>query len=232
MVGQEISLRKPFKLPGTFCIIMLRDSLTRINLLKESAMLRSYEAFLLNKKAMKPQYVSFYMKWVSDCYGFLNEPLSTRLSQDQKKQFLSQMSKHYEEWQVKQADTALRLYDYLLSRDKETAAAAPAEWKALEGKMREALRLRQRSLSTEKTYLTWVRSFRDWTGEKPPAGLQGRDLQDFLSHLAVEKKISPSTQNQALNGLVFFYRHVLDKEIDNELSALWRFASFAIYGLP
>ena len=78
-------------------------------------MLRAYEAFLLHKKAMKPQYVSFYMKWVSDCYGFLNEPLCVRLSQDQRKQFLSRMAKHHEEWQVKQADAALRLYDYFLS---------------------------------------------------------------------------------------------------------------------
>ena len=60
-------------------------------------MLRAYETFLLQKKAMKPQYVSFCMKWVSDCYGFLNEPLSARLNQDQKKQFLSQMAKHRHE---------------------------------------------------------------------------------------------------------------------------------------
>lgn len=93
-------------------------------------------------------------------------------------------------------------------------------WKLLEEKMRNALRLRQRSLSTEKTYLIWLRSFKAFVGEKQPDQLQGRDLQDFLSHLAVEKKVSSSTQNQALNAIVFFYRHVLGKNIDQELSAV------------
>ena len=86
--------------------------------------------------------------------------------------------------------------------------------------MREALRLRHRSLSTEKTYLIWFRSFRQFVGEKQPGELLGRDLQDFLSHLAVERKVSSSTQNQALNAIVFLYRHVLDKNIDQELSAV------------
>jgi integron integrase len=137
------------------------------------------------------------------------------------------MAKRHEDWQVKQADTALRLYDYFLSKNSTPPigeAASPSSaaerWKPLEGKMREALRLRHRSLSTEKTYLIWFRNFRGFVGEKEPDELQGRDLQDFLSNLAVEKKVSASTQNQALNAIVFLYRHVLDKNIDQELSAV------------
>jgi integrase len=187
-------------------------------------MLRNYEAFLTKKGTVKTQYVPYYLKWVSDCYGFLNEPLSNRLSIEQKKQFLLNMAKRHEDWQVKQADTALRLYDYFLSKNitptmGETFSHKET-WGLLEEKMREALRLRHRSLSTEKTYLIWLRSFRAFVGEKQPDRLEGRDLQDFLSHLAVEKKVSPSTQNQALNAIVFLYRHVLDKNIDQELSAV------------
>jgi integron integrase len=188
-------------------------------------MLRAYESFLISKGTIKSQYVPFYLKWVSDCYSFLNEPLSNRLGSDQKKQFLSDMAKGHEDWQVKQADTALRLYDYFLSKQvmptNSTSSPSPAErWKPLEEKMRNALRLRHRSLSTEKTYLIWLRSFMVFIGEKLPDKLEGRDLQDFLSNLAVEKKVSPSTQNQALNAIVFLYRHVLDKNIDQELSAV------------
>jgi integrase len=57
-------------------------------------------------------------------------------------------------------------------------------------------------------------------GERQSWELQGRGLQDFLTHLAVDKKVSSSTQNQALNGVVFLYRHVLGKDIDGELSAV------------
>lgn len=134
------------------------------------------------------------------------------------------MAKRHEDWQVKQADTALRLYDYFLSKSfspkSEELSSHEERWKLLEEKMREALRLRHRSLSTEKTYLIWFRNFRVLVGEKEPGELQGRDLQDFLSHLAVEKKVSSSTQNQALNAIVFLYRHVLGKNIDQELSAV------------
>jgi len=65
-----------------------------------------------------------------------------------------------------------------------------------------------------------VRGFRAFVNDKEPKLLEGRDLQDFLSHLAVEKRVSPSTQNQALNAIVFFYRHVLDKDIEGEISAV------------
>jgi site-specific recombinase XerD len=94
------------------------------------------------------------------------------------------------------------------------------EWKLLEEKTREALRLRQRSYNTEKTYIIWLRNLRAFVSGKHPKDLAGKDLQDFLTHLAVEKKVSPSTQNQALNAIVFFYRHVLEKDIKNELSAV------------
>jgi len=64
-------------------------------------MLRTYEAYLIKKGTVKPQSVPYYLKWVSDCYSFLNEPLNSRLESDQEKQFLSEMAKRHEDWQVK-----------------------------------------------------------------------------------------------------------------------------------
>src|SRR4030042_6686945 len=89
-------------------------------------MLRNYETFLTKKGTVKTQYVPFYLKWVSDCYGFLNEPLSNRLESEKQKQFLSHMAKQHEDWQVKQADTALRLYDYFLSRTISPTTGEPS----------------------------------------------------------------------------------------------------------
>ncbi len=187
-------------------------------------MLKAYENFLNKKGNIKPQYIPYYLKWVSDCYNFLNQPLSARLNSDQKRQFLKDMGKKYEEWQVNQADTALRLYDYFLSQtqlpERGDISSDKESWRSLEEKMREALRLRHRSLSTEKTYLLWLKNFKDFVNYKSPDQLDGTDLQDFLSQLAVEKRVSPSTQNQALNAIVFFYRHVLDKNIEQVLSAV------------
>ncbi len=66
---------------------------------------------------MKPKYIPHYIKWVSNCYSFLNIPFTTRINSDQKKQFLSHMAKTHEDWQVKQAGTALRLYDFFFQKD-------------------------------------------------------------------------------------------------------------------
>lgn len=128
-------------------------------------MFESFKRFLLHKGSIKSQYVPFYLKWVSDCYHLLNVTSGTRINSDQRKQFLAHMAKSHEDWQVKQADTALRLYDYFLSPEIKVDAvrgvlADQGGWPGLEEKMREQLRLRQRSLSTEKTYLIWLRSFR------------------------------------------------------------------------
>jgi hypothetical protein len=123
-------------------------------------MINAFKEYLL-KGSVKSAYVPFYLKWVSACYQLMDLDPSSRLTIDQKKQFLAQMTKRYEDWQVKQADTALRLYDYFLSREgrklEKDRDESGNEWKSLEEKMHEALRLRQRSYSTEKTYLMWVR---------------------------------------------------------------------------
>ncbi|MEM4235063.1 MAG: site-specific integrase, partial [Candidatus Methanomethylicaceae archaeon] len=154
---------------------------------------------------MNPRYIPYYSKWVSDCFRFIGQPLSTRLNSDQKRLFLSEMAKKYEDWQVNQADTALRLYDYFLSQSessiRENTLPDKEGWQPLEEKMREALKLRHRSLSTEKTYLLWLRNFKNFVGYKDPCQLEGRDLQDFLSKLAIEKKVAPSTQNQGFNAI-------------------------------
>jgi hypothetical protein len=70
--------------------------------------------------------VPFYLKWISDCHSFLNELDSQILNIEQKKHFLKHLSKTHEEWQVKQADSALRLYSYSLSfLQKNTSAKSP-----------------------------------------------------------------------------------------------------------
>lgn len=125
---------------------------------------------------------------------------------------------------MKQADYALRLDDFSLSRGQQNEqgnlSGGADEWKKLEEQTHKALRLRHRSLNTEKTYIAWLRRFRDFVEEKRPEALEGRELQDFLSHLAVERRVSASTRNQALNAIVFVYRHVLEKDIENMLNAV------------
>lgn len=187
-------------------------------------MLDQFRTYLLNTVKIKSKYIPFYLKWISDCYVFLEKQIQDRINGDQKKHFLKHLSKIHEEWQVKQADYALRLYDYFLSRTQagkdENTLSLSHEWKKLEENTRKVLRLRHLALSTEKTYIIWLRLFKGFVKEKLPYELNGTDLKDFLTHLAVERKVSSATQRQALNAIVFVYRHVLEKDIENIIDAV------------
>jgi len=91
----------------------------------------------------------------------------------------------------------------------------------LMGQLREALQSRHYSLRTEQSYCLWVRRFILFHGLRHPAKMAGPEINAFLTHLAVEQKVSASTQTQALSALLFLYRHVLGQEI-GELGDLIR----------
>ena len=81
--------------------------------------------------------------------------------------------------------------------------------------MRANLRLRHYSPRTESTYVDWIRRFVRYHGTVHPAGLGERDVRDFLRHLAVDVKVAQSTQTQARAALLFLYRHVLDRPLED-----------------
>jgi len=79
--------------------------------------------------------------------------------------------------------------------------------------VRTAIRTRHYSPRTEEAYVQWVRRFVRFCNTRHPRELGPSDVTRFLSHLAVEGKVSASTQNQALSALVFLYKDVLDMPV-------------------
>lgn len=79
---------------------------------------------------------------------------------------------------------------------------------------RAALRLRHYSPNTEKAYLAWVRRYFFFCGQRDLTLLGVDEARAFLSHLGLRGHVSAATQNQALNGLLFVYRHVLGRQLD------------------
>lgn len=75
--------------------------------------------------------------------------------------------------------------------------------------VKERLRYLHYSLSTEKLYVYWVRFFIRWHGLKHPRDMGAKEVENFLTMLATERKVSASTHNQALSALLFLYREVL-----------------------
>ncbi len=76
-----------------------------------------------------------------------------------------------------------------------------------------AFRVRRFAQRTEKAYTAWILRFIRFHGTRHPAGMGEAEINEFLSHLALERDVSASTQTQALSALLFLYRHVLGREI-------------------
>ena len=79
--------------------------------------------------------------------------------------------------------------------------------------VRQAIRTRHYSPRTEETYVHWIKRFIFFHNKRHPAEMAEPEIARFLSNLATESRVSGSTQNQALNALLFLYHQVLDKEI-------------------
>jgi integron integrase len=87
-----------------------------------------------------------------------------------------------------------------------------ASWAAEYAALANEIKIRHYSSKTLSTYKGWVRKFQTFTKSKQPLSLATHDVKEFLTFLAVKSKVSSSTQNQAFNALLFFFRHVLGKE--------------------
>jgi integron integrase len=80
-------------------------------------------------------------------------------------------------------------------------------------RMRAEIRVRHYSIRTEEVYLDWARRFILFHDKRHPKDMGADEVQAFLSHLAIERNVSASTQNQAKSALLFLYRDVLHIEL-------------------
>lgn len=79
----------------------------------------------------------------------------------------------------------------------------------------EALRVRHYSPRTEQAYISWVRRFVRFNGNRHPAEMGRFEVEQYLTHLATARQVSASTQSQALAALLFFYDTVLSKPLES-----------------
>jgi integron integrase len=89
--------------------------------------------------------------------------------------------------------------------NRDSVTAAPR----LLDRVREIIRIKHYSIRTEQAYLHWIRRYILFHGKRHPQELGAAELTTFLSDLAVNGKVCASTQNQALNAILFLYREVL-----------------------
>jgi integron integrase len=88
-------------------------------------------------------------------------------------------------------------------------------------RVRQTLRVRHYAYSTERSYVQWIKQFIFFHKRKHPAELPREAISEFLSYLAVERRVAAATQNQALNALVFLYREVLNLGVEDLPGIKW-----------
>ncbi len=162
-----------------------------------------------------------YLKWLRFYLDFCLKYRHPPRDSDSLQLFLHKMAaKNQSAAQQAQAAACIGLYYSLM----QTWVAAPEASAAVENMrkpwdecyalLKQEIKLRQYSPKTLQTYATWIRQFQKFIGHKPPVELVADDARRFLTHLAVEKRVTASTQNQAFNALLFLYRDILKMDYD------------------
>ncbi|MBU0710940.1 integron integrase [bacterium] len=87
--------------------------------------------------------------------------------------------------------------------------------------VRERVRIKHYSYRTEQSYVQWIKRFILFHNKKHPKDLGEEEITQFLSHLAMQKNVAASTQNQALCAIVFLYKNVLNIDLGEFSKIQW-----------
>ncbi|MGB5918111.1 integron integrase [Arcobacter sp.] len=82
--------------------------------------------------------------------------------------------------------------------------------------MQDKIRFKHYSISTEKTYVHWAKRYILYHNKRHPKDMGKLEIEQFLTHLATKLNVSPTTQNQAFNAILFLYEQVLNISLKNE----------------
>ena len=177
----------------------------------------NFRQYLEEQSKYSDKQIPYILSWVSRFQEFQGNGNQRSVSDQKIETFLADYKSRYEDWQLKQARDALLLYRYYRRKQNRANGNRTPEsdhqWKTYTAEMQNALRIKQRSIRTERSYLTWLREFYRFVERKPPDSITADDIKDFMNHLTAEKNVAASTQNQAFNAILFFSRHALNKDL-------------------
>ena len=192
----------------------------------------SFKQFILNK-GISSKHVKFYLIWARKYVTFNNKEIPPDIANEDVlkfKEFLVGKGK-ISEWQIDQAVKSVallrsyilfskhhRLKEYdsgieLAFKDSELSSSknTPAI-EEITRKVKNEIRYLHYSIRTEQTYIQWITRFLVFHKDKTISKLAATEIKTYLEYLAVKRGVSASTQNQALNAIVFLFKYALKKE--------------------
>ncbi len=191
--------------------------------------LPEFQKFLIDKGFVSKRHAPFYARWASKFLAYSNNTDESDLGKKTENFLALLKNQNIADWQVDQARNTLKLYLYHYDGNKlpkpdlhrsQVSKNTRLELPHIIESLRNSIRIKHYAYKTERSYIGWVKRFyeyllkikkNDLINENPSSN----DVRDFLSHLALKLKVSSSTQNQAFNALLFFFREVLMAELSD-----------------
>lgn len=87
--------------------------------------------------------------------------------------------------------------------------------------VRQAIRTKHDSLRTEEAYVQWIKRYILYHNKRHPQDMAEKEINEYLTYLAVQKNVASSTQNQALGAIIFLCREVLKRDIGELEGLVW-----------
>jgi len=188
-----------------------------------------FQKYLAVHHKIQRKHLIFYANWASRYVEYLKRNKIEDCIENRHK-YIKHLGDHavVEPWQVEQAGKAIKLYqDDFLKMEKNPKFPRTDGDNAVDKgigelikQMRTILRVKHFAYKTERSYVAWAERFFDFVRvieQKDLAHhkLDSNDVKKYLSYLAVEQHVAASTQNQAFNALLFLFREVLKRDIDD-----------------
>ncbi len=191
--------------------------------------LAGFDGFLRERALVRSGLERHYVRWVGDFLAFASDEKRNGRAggfEETLARFLERLKEKPDrpDWQIGQAKNAVRMYYYQFrgggrGEDRSSGmesggAGGTVSCAEATNRTRDLLRLRHYSYRTEQSYLSWIWRFFDYVkgGRRDGGGDCGvapQDVRDYMAHLALQERVSASTQNQAFNALLFLFREVL-----------------------
>lgn len=182
------------------------------------SILPEFQEFLSSRQLVKKNYIPLFACWASKFLSFSTEN-GDLIHNLQVQKFLDNLKfqNNCADWQIRQAHDAIWLYynHYCVSEtldsshDKTFLTQKPLDIQILTDKIRQIMSIRHYSYRTEHTYILWVSKFLKYisaisTNSRSAGSIESADVRNYLSYLALKKRVSASTQNQVLTNMLKF----------------------------
>ncbi len=181
--------------------------------------MEAFHKYLLTTRIASPKTADFYVHWVVQFFNHCNKHPADDIDREDIDGYLKLQAKSRKQWQLDQAREAIEIYRFWTNRESANDSFmrmdTRKQWKSTANEMTKMMRLKHLARSTEQAYIGWLRRFYRYVNGDPPGTLESSQVKDFMTYLAVERKVGASTQNQAFSALLFLFRHVLDQPLND-----------------